>query len=182
MDTKTTLERACIRLEAKYRVPGDFRTRIREILEPLFKHNLDAEETEIIERALERTYVRHASQEAEGVTEAASEAAGAAAAGSDTPSGVAELVLQEGTESVLAIPSVTRDAAELPASPARPRAVATGVPSSEPGKGGLLLVKIDPKTKTAQLIRLSPDDVRAITSKAAVTDFLKEPDDDSTVH
>ncbi len=186
MDTKGTLERACLRLEAKYQVPDDFKVRIREILEPLFRHDLSADEMVVIERALERTYVRHSSPEA------------------DTPSGVAEILLGEGGDfghTVPATESLPRAAvtdggleatlqggaaprageAQGAQEPSQPRAVPTGIPSAGGGKGGVLLVKIDPKTKTAQLIRLSADQVKVLANKAAISDFLKEPDDEDTV-
>lgn len=163
MDTKGTLESTCRKLESKYQVPEDFKVRIREILEPLFRHDLSADEILVIERALERTYHRHVVPEA------------------DTPSGVAEVIVGPHADSGHSGPG----AGEIPppaADPARPRAVTTGVPSATGGKGGVLLVKIDPKTKTAQLIRLSAEEVKVLANKAILSDFLKEPDDDTIVH
>jgi len=175
MDTKVTLERTCQQLESKYTVPDDFKVRIREILQPLFRHDLSADEMRVIERALERTYLRHL------VTPA------------DTPSGVAEAVLLDGGNRVqtLAVAKEHADTADPEIAPAgatapdesgRPRAVTTGVPSGQKGKGGVLLVKIDPQTRTAQLIRLTAEDVKVIANKGLISDFLKETDDDTVVH
>jgi hypothetical protein len=189
MDTKVTLERACRRLESRYRVPQEFKERIRRILEPLFRHVLDADEMAAVECALERTYMRHAVAETPA-----------------TPSSVAEQIVAEGADSVqpLQSPAPEPPAASSPApvaapvpapaaaSPpadapaAAPQSVATAVPAGGGRKGGLLLVKIDPKTKTAQLIRLSPDEVKVLAERASLGDFLKssdpDPDDDGVVH
>jgi hypothetical protein len=176
METKFTLEKACLILETRYHVPEDFKRRIRQILQPLFRHDLSADEMLVIEKALERTYLRHAEPEP------------------DSASGVAEEILDERSDFAQAPgpggggassrPSTASgDAAGTPAhaGSSQPRAVTTGVPSAGGGKGGVLLVRIDPKTKTAQLIRLSADEVKVLANKAAISDFLKESDDDDTV-
>ncbi len=163
MDTKFTLEKACLLLEARYHVPEDFKRRIRQILQPLFRHDLSADEMLVIEKALERTYLRHSEPEPE------------------TPSGVAEEIIGERPDSAqISAAGTARGAGAEPAAAdaSRPRAVTTGVPSAGGGKGGVLLVRIDPKTKTAQLIRLSADEVKVLANKAAISDFLKESDDD----
>jgi hypothetical protein len=163
MDTKITLERACRRLESRYHVPPDFKERIRRILEPLFRHVLDADEMVAVERALERTYMRHAVVETPA-----------------TPTSVAEQILAEGADSVrpLQRPVAEPPAASAPEPPPAPAAAPTSAAAPAAGgrKGGLLLVKIDPKTKTAQLIRLSPDEVKVLAERAALGDFLKSSD------
>lgn len=168
METKFTLEKACLILETRYHVPEDFKRRIRQILQPLFRHDLSADEMLVIEKALERTYLRHAEPEP------------------DSASGVAEEILGERSDSAQAPGPGGAGASSRPSTasgdaPSQPRAVTTGVPSAGGGKGGVLLVRIDPKTKTAQLIRLSADEVKVLANKAAISDFLKESDDDDTV-
>jgi hypothetical protein len=192
MDTKLTLERACRRLESRYRVPEEFKERIRRILEPLFRHVLDADEMVAVERALERTYMRHAMAETPA-----------------TPASVAEQIIAEGADAVRPLqgaagspaaaapsgppptPSADAPAAAAPSASmttdgAAPDAssAAAAVPASGGRKGGLLLVKVDPKTKTAQLIRLSAEEVKVLAEHAALGDFLKssDPDDGGVVH
>ncbi len=162
MKTKGTLERTCQQMENKYVVPDDFKRRIREILQPLFRHDLSADEMYAIEKALERTYVRHSLTELEG-TERPRPAALAErpdSGQSQPPSGGALEVEVLG--------------ANLP-------------DEHEEGKskksGGVLLVRIDPETKTASLVRMSAADVKkALKNRAAFAEFLKDPqDDDETI-
>ncbi|MEE9219304.1 MAG: hypothetical protein V3U98_09595 [Acidobacteriota bacterium] len=156
MDTKGTLELTCRKMEVKYAVPDGFKRRIREILKPLYEHRLSGDEIVAIERALERTYVRHADPNvcaASGITTVAA---------ARRPGSAQDISATAETGTTKAIP--------------------TGVPSRSSKKGGVLLVRIDPKTKTARFVRLSPEDLKkTLTHKAALAEFLKDPDDEDVV-
>lgn len=162
MNTKGTLERTCQQMENKYAVPDDFKRRIREILQPLFRHDLSADEVYAIELALERTYVRHSQTEPEGT---------------GRPRPAASAVRPDSGQSQPCSDGALE--AEV---------LATNLPDGHEERkskqsGGVLLVRIDPKTKTASLVRMSAADVKkALKNKAAFAEFLKDPqDDDETI-
>ncbi|MCZ6778838.1 MAG: hypothetical protein V3U86_09895 [Acidobacteriota bacterium] len=158
MDSKGTLERTCQQMENKYVVPDDFKRRIREILQPLFRHDLSADEMFAIEKALERTYVRHSQPVPEGA-----DCARPAAPSEHLDSGQSQPPSDGALEAEVL-------ATDLPGEHEE---------SKSKKSGGVLLVRIDPKTKTASLMRMSAADVKKVLkNKAAFAEFLKDPQDD----
>lgn len=63
MDIKRSLEKMCQVLERQYPVSEEFKTRMRRVIEPLYKHTLTSQELTQVCRTMRAAYVRHVERE-----------------------------------------------------------------------------------------------------------------------
>jgi len=64
MDIKRSLEKLCEVLERQYPASDEFKSRMRRVIEPLYKHPLSAEELTQVCRTMRTAYMRHVEREA----------------------------------------------------------------------------------------------------------------------